>query len=123
MKVKSVDCDFNIQGLLVIVALCCALNQTLWAQKDTGSIVGNVKDSSGAVIPNAKVTVGDMDKGTTFVTSTSTSGDYVASPLTVGRYSVTVEKQGFKTAITREATGPERFVLFFFLQSVVSTNS
>ena len=100
MKVKSVDCDFNIQGLLVIVALCCALNQTLWAQKDTGSIVGNVKDSSGAVIPNAKVTVGDMDKGTTFVTSTSTSGDYVASPLTVGRYSVTVEKQGFKTSIT-----------------------
>ena len=51
-------------------------------------------------VRRAKVTVGDMDKGTTFVTSTSTSGDYVASPLTVGRYSVTVEKQGFKTSIT-----------------------
>src|SRR5438309_1819160 len=109
MKLRSMDCDFDIKGLvrcrraailLVLVACGCTLNQTAWAQKDTGSIVGNVKDATGAVIPGAKVTVTDLDKGTAFVTSTSTSGDYVASPLRVGRYSITVEKQGFKTAVT-----------------------
>lgn len=69
------------------------------AQKDTGSIVGTVKDSSGALIPDAKITVTETEKGTTFVTSSDASGEYVASPLNVGRYKVTVEKQGFKTAV------------------------
>lgn len=69
------------------------------AQKDTGSIVGTVKDSSGALIPEAKITVAETEKGTTFVTSSDASGEYVASPLNVGRYKVTVEKQGFKTAV------------------------
>ena len=69
------------------------------AQKDTGSIVGTVKDSSGALIPEAKITVEETEKGTTFVTSSDASGEYVASPLNVGRYKVTVEKQGFKTAV------------------------
>jgi len=70
-----------------------------WGQKDTGSIVGTVKDSSGAVIAGAKVTVTDADRGTSFVTSTDTSGGYVATPLRVGRYNITVEKPGFKKAV------------------------
>jgi hypothetical protein len=68
-------------------------------QKDTGSIIGTVKDSSGALIPDAKITVTETEKGITFVTSSDASGEYVASPLNVGRYKVTVEKQGFKTAV------------------------
>jgi len=68
-------------------------------QKDAGSIVGTVKDSSGASIPDAKITVTETEKGITFVTSSDASGEYVASPLNVGRYKVTVEKQGFKTAV------------------------
>ena len=67
-----------------------------WAQKDTGNIVGTVRDQSGALISNAGVTVEDVDRGTTFHTSTSTSGEYVAGPLKIGRYRVVVEKQGFK---------------------------
>ena len=85
---------------IALLVLCFGLSASLWAQKDTGSIVGTVRDATGAVIPGAKVTVSDVDKGTAFVTSTSSSGDYVASPLRIGRYSVTVEKEGFKTAVT-----------------------
>jgi Carboxypeptidase regulatory-like domain/TonB dependent receptor len=70
-----------------------------WAQKDTGTIVGVVRDSSGAVIPNAKVTVTEPDQGTSFTTSTNTSGEYIATPLRIGRYNITVEKQGFKKAV------------------------
>ncbi len=83
---------FAFSLLFVYTSLC-------WAQKDTGSIVGVVRDSSGAVVPNAKVTVTEADQGTTFNTTTSPSGEYVASPLRIGRYNITVEKQGFKKAV------------------------
>ena len=71
-----------------------------WAQKDTGSIVGTVKDPSGAVVPNANVTVTDVEHGQTFNTTTNAEGEFVASPLRVGRYTVTVERAGFKRAVS-----------------------
>ncbi|HMK23780.1 MAG TPA: TonB-dependent receptor [Terriglobales bacterium] len=70
-----------------------------FAQKDMGSIVGTVRDTSGAVIAGAKVTVTDADRGTSFETSTSATGEYAANPLRIGRYNVTVEKQGFSKQI------------------------
>jgi hypothetical protein len=68
------------------------------AQKDTGAIVGTVHDASGAVVVGAKVSVTDFERGQTFTTTTNSSGEYVASPLRIGRYTVTVEHPGFKTA-------------------------
>lgn len=85
--------------LVSLSLLLLASPASILAQKDTGSIVGTVKDSTGALIPDAKITVTETEKSTTFVTSSDTSGEYVASPLNVGRYKVTVEKQGFKTAV------------------------
>ena len=71
----------------------------LWAQKDAGAIVGLVRDPSGAVVTGAKVTVTDVDRGIQLTLSTNAEGQYVASPLRIGRYSVTVEKQGFRKAV------------------------
>jgi hypothetical protein len=71
----------------------------LWAQKDAGAIVGLVRDASGAVVAGAKVTVTDVDRGIQLTLSTNDAGQYVASPLRIGRYSVTVEKEGFKKAV------------------------
>lgn len=73
-----------------------------WGQKDMGSIVGTVRDSSGAVLPGAKVAVTDIDRGTTFNTTTNSSGEYLANPLHVGQYNVEVEHQGFR----KEVVGP-----------------
>jgi Carboxypeptidase regulatory-like domain len=56
-----------------------------WGQKDTGTIVGTVKDPTGAVIAGAKVTVTDVERGQTFTATTSEAGEYVASPLHIGR--------------------------------------
>jgi hypothetical protein len=58
------------------------------AQKDTGSIVGTVKEGTGAVVPNADVEVTDVERGQTFKTTTSDSGEFAASRLHVGRYKV-----------------------------------
>ena len=75
---------------------------TAFAQKDMGSILGTVRDTSGAVVQGAKVTVTDADRGTTFETTTNTTGEYAANPLRIGRYNVTVEKQGFR----KQMVGP-----------------
>ena len=51
------------------------------AQTTTGSIVGLVTDSTGAVVPNASVTVTRVDTGNATKTTTKISGKYVVTPL------------------------------------------
>jgi hypothetical protein len=85
-------------ALFLLVAIGFAT--PLWAQKDAGTIVGLVRDASGAVVQGAKVTVEDVDRGVQMTLSTSDAGEYVASPLHIGRYKVTVEKTGFKKAVS-----------------------
>lgn len=86
--------------LVLSLSLLVLWTTSSWAQKDTGSIVGTVKDPSGAVVPNANVTVNDVEHGQTFNTKTNSEGEFVASPLRVGRYTVTVEQAGFKKAVS-----------------------
>src|SRR5438105_2379236 len=71
------------------------------AQTTTGSIVGVVTDPTGASVPGAAVTV--MNEGTGIAairTTTDSSGNYVATALPPGRYSVSVEHTGFKKALS-----------------------
>src|SRR5260370_34167153 len=82
--------------LFWFVILACAPAP---AQKDSGAIAGLVKDSSCAVVSDAKLTITDADRGTSLVISTNAQGEYVASPLKIGRYNVMVEKAGFKKAV------------------------
>lgn len=84
---------------LVTLGVLLFLPSAAWAQRDTGSIAGTVKDPSGAVIPGAKVTVTNANTGAMFVTRTDAGGEYVASPLLIGQYRVAVAKQGFKTTV------------------------
>src|ERR1700687_2670296 len=85
--------------ILMVLLIVLAGVTPLWAQKDAGAIVGLVRDASDAVVPGAKVTVTDMDRGIVLTLSTNDSGQYVATPPRIGRYSVTVEKEGFKKAV------------------------
>jgi Carboxypeptidase regulatory-like domain len=87
-------------SVLFLAVFCAASSIPMWAQKDAGSIVGTVKDQTGALLANAKVTVSDVERGIHLETITSDSGEYVAGPLRVGRYTVTVEHPGFKRAVT-----------------------
>ncbi|MGA8867415.1 MAG: TonB-dependent receptor [Candidatus Sulfotelmatobacter sp.] len=87
-------------SLFVLLLLCSAA----FAQKDTGAIAGLVKDPSGAAVAGAKVTVTDVDRGTTFASTSNEQGEFLASPLKIGRYNVAVEKNGFKKTVV----GPVR---------------
>ena len=63
----------------------------------TGSIQGTILDSSGAVIPSAKVTIRNKDTDQTFQLATSSTGAYTSGAIVPGNYSVRAEAQGFKT--------------------------
>ncbi|MCU1286209.1 MAG: TonB-dependent receptor [Acidobacteriales bacterium] len=83
---------------VAILMLCCCLS--LPAQVVTGSIVGTVKDQSGAVVPNAKVTVTNTDTNAVVRTlTTSDKGEYSAASLQIGHYSITAEAANFKKAV------------------------
>jgi hypothetical protein len=66
------------------------------AQVDTGTILGTIRDATGAVIPGARVTIANEATSFTQTTTTSGSGNYVFTPLRIGTYSVAVEQPGFK---------------------------
>src|SRR5258706_2271351 len=87
----------TLSGFVLILILITVTR--LWAQKDAGAIVGLVRGATGAVVAGAQVTVEDVDRGIQLTVSTNDQGEYVASPVRIGRYSVTVEKQGFKKAV------------------------
>ena len=70
-----------------------------YSQSERGTIVGSVKDSSGAVVPDAKVTVVNIANNSTVSISSSQSGDFTAVSLSVGTYTVRVEAKGFRPAI------------------------
>jgi hypothetical protein len=74
--------------------LLCAPNWMFGQAGATGTILGTVTDSTGAVIPNVKVTVTNTSTNVPFVTTTSSAGDYLAPALIPGSYSVTAEIQG-----------------------------
>src|SRR5579885_2524215 len=83
-------------AILAAVALCAAV---AFGQAVTGSMVGTVSDTSGATVPNAKVTITEVNTGTTRTTNTNESGNYTFADLQPGRYKVQVEMTGFRSEV------------------------
>jgi hypothetical protein len=90
-----------------LFAACAALLTVsapqLSAQAVYGSIVGTVTDSSGAAVPNAKITITDTGRDVTVSTVTNESGNFTQRYLIVGRYKVRVEAPGFKAFVQDNA--------------------
>ena len=89
----------SVLRVFAIAACLCSTLSTLWAQKDTGTIAGIVRDSSGAVVPGASITVTNSQTNITFHTVSGADGSYTAPALRPGEYSVTVERAGFKKEV------------------------
>ena len=82
-----------------VLSLC-----VLWAARPagaqaagSGSLQGTVTDSTGAVIPNATVTVTNTSTGISTAQNTTSAGVYTITPLQPGTYSVKVAASGFRT--------------------------
>jgi len=89
---------FNIRAVLRFAAACLfAIAIPVLAQSDTSSLSGTVADASGALLPNAKVTVHDMATGAERSITTNEAGSFTLTNLPSGSYSVRVENKGFQT--------------------------
>jgi len=86
-----------VVGFVVAVFLLPAL---LAAQAVTGTIIGEITDSTGAVMPGATVTLTNTGNGLVRVVVTDANGEYTAPSLPTGRYTVKAELSGFKTVTT-----------------------
>src|SRR5438067_5305118 len=80
----------------VITALAVLCPALAGAQAVKGSLVGNVTDTSGAVLPGVTVTITEVNTNISYSTTTNESGYYTFSNLKDGTYRVTSELSGFK---------------------------
>ena len=81
---------------LVVVSAAFAVGSVPCIAAITGSISGRVLDLSGAVVPNAVITVVNEETGIQQTVRSNTEGFYIFSALAVGRYTLNVTVPGFK---------------------------
>lgn len=83
-------------GVLAAALFCCA---AAFSQAVNGSLVGSVTDSTGGVVPNARVVVVATQTGISQTAQTNQSGNFAFPNLQPGTYRVEVEMVGFRKAI------------------------
>src|SRR3989449_6519171 len=84
---------------LTVVLMAGWLAAGARAQTFRGTILGTVTDQSGASVGGARVTVRNVDTGLERESVTTDDGSYRVSELSIGNYSVTIEKAGFRSAV------------------------
>jgi len=86
-------------GSFTAAALVLAMSApSLSGQSTQGTILGTVQDSTGAIVPNANVTVTDTDTSVVFHVQADGSGNYQLPGLEPGHYAVSVDAAGFKSS-------------------------
>jgi hypothetical protein len=83
---------------------------TAFAQGSTGDLRGTVTDSAGAVVAGATVEVKNQDTNETRTLTTGSDGEYFASKLPVGTYTVTVVAKGFGNSVIKDIKVSVAFV-------------
>ena len=104
---------FGVSACIAFTCICFLMSQSrsAFGQVDEGAISGTVQDTSGAVVPNAQVTLLNTDQGITLETKTNSSGFYTFNPVRAGNYTVTVTAQGFaKTTQTKLTVNVQQFL-------------
>src|SRR5881398_1601763 len=85
--------------LFLVVLVVLAFAAAAGAQFDTATVVGVVRDASGGVVPDAKVTLTNTATGVSVTRTTNSEGLYEFVTVRPGVYIVTAEKSGFAVAL------------------------
>src|SRR5437660_4520672 len=88
-------------SVVALIGLILLGNCPVLAQGFAASITGTVKDTSGAAVPGAMVTVKHLETGLTRAVEVDAAGSYSIASLPVGEYELTVEKMGFQREVRR----------------------
>src|SRR5947209_17148088 len=92
---SSPVCSFRFVSLLLVLAVVL-FTLPVFGADVTAQLNGTVKDSTGAIVPNAKVTLTNTQTDVSRTTTTSPDGNYLFSLVPVGNYQITVEHPGFR---------------------------
>src|SRR5215471_8148923 len=94
------SCALGKLGLAIILLIAFGTCES-FAQTATASIVGVVRDTSGALIPGVTVNIKHVDSGLTRTVVSSETGNYTAPALPVGPYEISTTMPGFKQEVRR----------------------
>jgi outer membrane receptor protein involved in Fe transport len=95
-------CESPAQRVLTVTVFVALFATMAIAQSDRGALAGTITDSTGAVVPNATITVTGASTGFVYNAVSSSVGSYRIQDMVLGAYNIKVEAAGFKTA---ERTG------------------
>jgi carboxypeptidase family protein len=84
---------------LAVAAALCLVPSSASAQAVTGTLLGNITDSSGGAVPGVTVTATEVQTNVARTAVTNESGFYLFSSLQNGKYTVSAELQGFKKVV------------------------
>ena len=73
---------------------------SLWAQFDAASVLGTVRDATGAAVPECIVKLSNLETGVESQSLTSSDGNYQFLNVRIGQYTVSAERPGFKLAVS-----------------------
>ncbi len=92
-----------VQALTALIFICAATLTSL-AQADVSSatVKGTVTDPQGAAVPNATVTVKDLDQGAIRTAATDSSGEFQVRLVRPGLHDITVEARGFAQYLLKD---------------------
>jgi len=105
--VKACDTTLSKASVLLFLLLVLAIvapTPALHAQVSGATLTGTVTDPSGAVIPNAELSIQNVATGTARQLTTDSAGIYAAPNLMPGTYEVMVTAAGFETAVRKGVT-------------------
>lgn len=88
----------TVPAVLTALALLCLFTSTAFAQSETGSVSGTITDPTGAVVPNAKVTIKNNATNASRQTTSGESGVYTVTNLQPADYTVIVDAPGFSSS-------------------------
>jgi hypothetical protein len=101
---RAVLARFRTCVVIAISFFLLAHAGSAFGQVDEGSVTGTILDSTGAVIPNALVTLVNTDQGLSLETHATDTGSYTFSPVRIGHYSLKATAPGFSTTTQENLT-------------------
>ncbi len=97
LAVRNRKTSADLVCIVLGIASALLFASCVFAQVTTGTISGTVTDSTGAVLPGAKVVVLNQDTGASRTVQADAAGRYSAPSLSLGNYRVTVSQEGFQS--------------------------
>jgi hypothetical protein len=95
---KRMRSENRFQKILIACIFGFLYATAAMAQSDRGALAGTITDSTGAVVPNAAITVTGADTGEVYNAVTSSVGSYRIQDMVLGAYNIKVAATGFKGA-------------------------